>query len=470
MRIRLRSLRVRAPLVVALVVIAMPLFAWLSHFSDSTVGWRMLQRVERTAQRVAEGGDPQDLARRQSLWVRVLSADGDVQVDADHDPPVGIMRWSSDLFFGPDGAPTLADWDAGQPRVDQRALAELARRDGHASGCLHAADGALLICTAAVVAPDGRMAWVQESSRRAIRGLYDVRYQLVKLTLQVLVMGIVLGLWLGWRMVRPVEILRRQVLDRTRQRSTEPVVLDRDDELGDLATSFNELLAALEARRRANEDFAADMVHELKNPVAAVRVAAEALGRGEVDEQRAQRLAAILDDASQRLDGMVSQFLDLARAEAGLRGEEREAVDLDALVAGVVEAAALRHEDVVFEVEAGGQRAVVTAVPGRLETAVRNLLDNAAAFAREGEAPGRVQVQLGVEQGRACVEVRDTGPGIAQADLDRVFERYFTRRHGGTGLGLSMSLAIAQAHGGSLVALPSDRGARLRLCLPLAGG
>jgi len=465
MKLRLRSLRVRAPLVVALVVIAMPAFAWLSHLSDATVGWRMLQRVERTAQAVAEGRDPDEQARQHSLWVRVLSAEGTLQADADHDPPTGLSRWSSELFFGPDGAPSLADWDAQQPPLAKRAFTVGARQQGQASGCASAAEGALLVCTAALATDDGRVIYVTESSRRAIRALYDVRYQLVKLTLQVLAMGIVLGAWLGWRMVRPVEQLRRQVLDRTARRSTDSIVLHRDDELGDLADAFNALLAALEQRRRANEDFAADLVHELKNPVAAVKVAAEALERGTPSPQRAQRLAAVLTDASGRLDALVSEFLELARAEAGLRGRPREDLALDELLAALVQAARDRHDDVGFSLDATpGCR--VHGVPERIEGALRNLLDNAAAFAREGVGPATVSVRCAVVGAAVQVDVCDSGPGIAADDMERVFERYFTRRHGGTGLGLPLARAIARAHGGELVALPDSMGAHLRLTLP----
>lgn len=476
MRLRWRSLQVRAPLVVALVVVAMPAFTWLSHLSDATAGRRVLLRVERTAQDAAGlvqagrgEGALSELAARRGLRIRLVDARGRTLSDADHDPPRGLSRLGADLFFGPDGAPTLAAAEAGAPPVEARPVVLLAREEGQAAACETLASGALLVCSAALELPDGRLLLVQESSRRAIRALYDLRYQLVKLTLSVLVVGLLLGAWLGWRMVGPVRELRRQVLDRTAAGSTRPVQLQRDDELGDLAGAFNELLAGLDARNRANEAFAADLVHELKNPVAAVRAAAEALAGAEqgLSPERAQRLARVLGDAGGRLDVLVSQFLELARAEAGLSAQEREAVDLAALCRALGEAAASRWEGV--EIRTQVEPAWVEAVPERLETALRNLLDNAAAFAREGAGPPQVTLTLSVEGERVQVTVQDNGPGLDAQARAHVFQRFYSRRHGGTGLGLPLARAIAQAHGGELSVQDVPQGACFRLALPRAG-
>ena len=266
-------------------------------------------------------------------------------------------------------------------------------------------------------------------------------------------------------MVGPIENLRDQVVERAegRARGT-PVRLDRNDELGDLARAFNELLDTLEQRNRSNAAFAADLAHELKNPVAAVRAAAEALDSDRpVEGSRKERLQRVLADASRRMTTVVDRFLELARAEAGLHGAERERVDLDELVAALV--APLRgdprFEGVQFEVS--GQAGAVDGVPERLETALRNLLHNAGEYA----APeGWVRVTLQVsEVGEARVAVRDSGPGIPADDLPRVFDRYFTTRDGGTGLGLALTKAIVEAHGGHIGAA-SPGGAEFVVTLP----
>ncbi|MFZ5476133.1 MAG: HAMP domain-containing sensor histidine kinase [Myxococcota bacterium] len=444
--LRLRSLRVRA-LLVTLSVCAAPLAGvWLSDLGDRTSGYRMRLRVERAAAEVAE--DPSRaaaVALARDVRVRVVDAVGRVVADHDHEAARGIAGASSTFFFGPDGAPSLAAWDTRQPALADR-LAGARLPD---SGCAETDDRRLLVCHAAVATADGGVVYVQESSRRAIRALYDLRYQLSKLVLFMLPAGLLLGWWLGWRTVLPIERLQAQVRARRADASPAPVDAGRDDEIGDLARDLNALLGALEAKERANEAFAADLVHEVKNPVAAVRAVSEAL-EGPVDAERARRLAKVLRDASQRLDRLASRFLDLARAEAGLVGEEREDVDLAALARGLDRG----------EVVATGDCRVRCA-PERIETVLRNLLDNAAHF-----AASRVVVRVTGEPDAVTVEVADDGPGIAPEDLPRVFDRFFTRRRqGGTGLGLALCKAIVEAHGGRIDAR-NDGGAVFRVRLP----
>ncbi len=296
----------------------------------------------------------------------------------------------------------------------------------------------------------------------------------VRLTLAVLGGAAVVAWWLGWRMALPLQSLRRQAQERAARVAPRgvaspdhPLVLDRDDEFGDLAAAFNALLAAVDERKRTQEAFVADLVHEVKNPAAAGRAAAEVLERGPVDAERGARLARILADSSARLDAVASRFLELARAEAGLPGEAWVALPLHTLVIAIVEAQQAARPELT--VELAWEPAVVRAVPTALESAVRNLIENAAAFAPQGDGPPVVTVTLVAQAGRARLEVADSGPGIAPDDLPRVFDRFFSRRVGeGTGLGLALVRAVAESHGGSATAR-SEGGAVFTLELPLSG-
>lgn len=486
---RLRSLRVRVFLVVIAVVIVTLLFSWLGDTFSAGTSQRMTQELSESAKAIARllGADPRfpldtqvaarldALGRSAGVHVRIITADGGVIYEGDHEAEPSLLERIGILLFGPGSPPTLRAFESGQPPLLQRLEIQEAWRTGRAQGCdipvgEYAPRRLHLFCHAAlrVDASPPFVIFVQKSERRIFRSLRNLRFQLVKLTFLVLVMGGFLGWWLGWRMVLPIEALRAQVMERAvRPESTFPISLQRRDEFEALARAFNDLLKALAERSRANEAFIADLVHEMKNPVAAIRACAERMGgEGALDEARAHRLARILRDSSSRLDMLVTCFLDLARAEAGLPNEERMDIDLKALLMGLIESqqASERYPTVHFTLS--GSSAFVHGVAGRLESALRNILDNAASFS---EPNGQVSVDIGSVQDQIEVTIRDTGPGIASDDLHKIFDRFFTTRAGqrGTGLGLPLSRAIIEAHGGTILAAsPPGAGATFTIVLP----
>ncbi len=414
------------------------------------------------------------VARRHQVRVRVLDPTGAVMADADATHTVNAIE---DLFFRSHDEPALTAADAEQPPVMQRPVAIEARQHDHASSCETWAGGTLRVCQVGhVLRRDGTvigLIYAQQAHRRAIRALYDLRFALLKLTLFVAAGALALGWWLGWRLVRPLHLLRNQALDQVQEVSPGGLTLRREDEIGEVAAAFNRLLEALHERAQQNEAFVADLAHEFKNPVAAVRACAESLashGEEPLAPARTQRLARVLRDSSQRLDALVTQFLELARAEAGMVGEDRGSVELGPLVRGVVESMAAQQEHDRVQMSHDVEDVTVLGVSGRLETAIRNLVHNAASFAGED---GHVRVRLRQQGLHARIEVEDDGPGIAAEDQPKVFERFFTRRQGqkGTGLGLALVQAIARAHGGeaSVRSTPGE-GSTFVLTLPLHGG
>ena len=446
-----RSLRVRAFIVTILVAIAPLAFVAGSSLLESNVGERMQENVAAAAAEVPPGtptdADLDDIARRRAVRLQVLDAEGAVIAQADRDAEGGLVAEWGTVFFGPDGAPSLAEFDAQQAPLAERPEFAAARANAEAHGCVHSEASKLLVCHV-VVRRDATYVHAQESSRRAIRALYDLRYQLLKLTLIVVPVALALGWWLGWRMVRPIERLRSQALGQIKTvRPGVDLQLERPDEFGELTAAFNQLLAELRARSAEKEAFVADLAHEFKNPVAAIRACAETMGGdAAIEPKRAERLRRVLGDSSARLDRLVSQFLELARAEAGMAGEDRAEVDLEALGRGLVQSA--RDDDRFAEIDfrfSAKHAAKVRGVPTRLESAVRNLIENAASFA---SSTVDVRVRGGM------IEVEDDGPGILAEDLPHVFDRFFTKRASGkgTGLGLALVQAIAQAHGGRATA------------------
>jgi two-component system sensor histidine kinase ChvG len=419
-----------------------------------------------------------ELAARSSTRIRVVREDGEVVVDADADRGTDLVHQIGTLFFGPDGAPSLREFDETLKPVVKRPEVRSMTHGGVVTGCRSSPAGKLLVCHAArAVVVDGlpHVVYVQESSRRAVRALYDLRYHLTRLSIVMFPVALAFSWWMGRRMVRPIEWLRARVLEKARSANPRADIdLHGGDEVRDLAEAFNDLLGALDERRQANEAFVADLVHEFKNPVAAIRACAESLGSGGADEKRAARIAKILEDSSTRLDALVSQFLELARAEAGMPNEPRAEVDLGALARGVASAATPSFPRVGFVVEA--ETAVVVGVTARLDSLVRNLVDNAASFAGD---EGEVRITVRRVGRDVVLEVSDTGPGISADDLPRVFDRFFTTRAGaearqarssslrGSGLGLALVKAVAEAHDGVVSASSTPgRGATFRVALP----
>ena len=519
----LSSLRARALGVVFAVVFAPVVFVWVSDAMDSRTRDHMMENVEAAALAAADvaAEDRITVAIEHGVWLRTVDGDGVTTLEVDAETPTTLVTKAGAFFFGPDGAPSLQEWDAQQPGLPDRSEVLEAWDFLTVATCEESEGRKLLVCWAAAPSDEG-VVHVQESSRRAIRALYDVRYQVLKLALIVGLTGLALGAWLGGHIVRPIEQLRDALRERVASESpTEPIGWTRSDELGELSRDIDQLLgtlagyhdelsersaaveernaaladrngaladlnaaveernAALAARAadasahaRATEAFVADLAHEFKNPVAAIRAAAESIGSGRpIDDERAARLARILEDSSGRLNALLTQLLELARLEATLAVEAREPVRLDGLLNTLVDVLRDRHEWMLLSVDASP--VLVEAAPARLEAALRNVLENAAAFAGPEDPEAWVGVSMRLDDEgdtpQVVVSISDSGPGIADEDLPRIFDRFFTTRpsKGGTGLGLALTRAVIDAHGGSIeAASPPAGGAVVTFRLP----
>jgi two-component system, OmpR family, sensor histidine kinase MprB len=242
---------------------------------------------------------------------------------------------------------------------------------------------------------------------------------------------------------------------------TERVEVTSEDELGRLATRFNDMLAALERSVGAQRRLVADASHELRTPLTAVRTNIDLLREGKLPPEEAEHALA---ESSVELDALTSLVADLVELA---RGEERklrlEDVQLDDLVAASVERAQARAPQVTFVTALSPTH--VRADPVLLDRAISNLLDNAVKYSPAG-APIEVSVRGGE------VVVTDHGPGIANEDLPRVFDRFYraatARSKPGAGLGLAIVREAAEAHGGRATAENSPAGARFRIVLPTA--
>lgn len=461
------SLRIRIVLTILVVAVA-PLavvFAW--SLIDRDVPGRKWTNVRDAADEGAAAisarqtnddtlrADNARIAEKHQVRLRMFR-DGDQPfADVDADAPSDALHHVETFFLGTLPTETVQEIDESMGPLETRPEVVAASRGGPVVGCDFRA---MLFCQGVRVGTDDRgrrfVVVAQASSHRAVSTVYLLRWQLLRIGLLTLPLAILLAWYATQLIVRPLERLRAQALDQARQAARGSVLQhEHHDEVGDLTAAFNTLLSALESKREDDERFAADLVHELKNPVAAIRACAEQLGNGRsADPERSIKLARVLDDSAMKLDRVVNHFLELARAEAGMPNETREPVDIAALAEGITSVLQgdSRCERITVTCSLPETRPVlVHGAPHRLEALVRELVENAVSFAGDG---GRVDVSVRVTGGRASILVEDTGPGIRPDDLPRVFDRFFTTRGRarGTGLGLALVKAVAEAHGGTV--------------------
>lgn len=269
-----------------------------------------------------------------------------------------------------------------------------------------------------------------------------------------------------------------------------PDISRRKDELGDLSRALEEMTDSISERMDAIERFAADVAHEIKNPLTSIRSAIETLDLVTDPTARA-RLLAILQQDVTRLDRLVTDISNASRLDAELSREAPKIFELKALLVEVCHLyeAQLRPGDapgsvkVSFDTTAVPAQARIAARETPMGQVFRNLIDNARSFSAAG---GEVRVTLTREHGlrdhhnRLIVTVDDDGPGIPPDNLETIFERFYTSRPkgkafgGNSGLGLSIARQIVEAHGGTMRAEnrkgPDGKviGARFRIDLPEA--
>jgi two-component system sensor histidine kinase ChvG len=271
---------------------------------------------------------------------------------------------------------------------------------------------------------------------------------------------IVLSLALASTIAGPVRRLAdsaERVRRRIRTRVEIPDFTGRRDEIGHLSGALRDMTGALYNRIEAIEMFAADVAHELKNPLTSLRSAVETLPLARTDNSRS-RLLAVIEHDVKRLDRLISDISDASRLDAELQRQDMAPVDVRRLLNALASVAneTRRGNNIGVELRFEGRGTVDTfSVPGhdsRLGQVVSNLLSNAQSFS---EAGSKVRITCRRIRSNIEIVVDDDGPGIREDALSRIFERFYTDRpHQGfgqnSGLGLSISKQIVEAHSGTI--------------------
>ncbi len=297
-------------------------------------------------------------------------------------------------------------------------------------------------------------------AREVDESLLAVRMSILGLFALALVLTVALSWYLSITIARPILRLAGAAHEmregRGRASTVPPPLLRRRDEVGELAHAFAESAAALWARMDATERFAADVAHEIKNPLSSIRSAIETLPRIQDPARRAQLLAIISDDVG-RLDRLISDISDASRVDAELSRAAMEPLDVVQILRILAEMhdATRGDGDPVLVLDVPPAPLLVQAVERRLVQVLRNLIGNARSFSPPN---GRITLRAREAGEMAEVAVEDEGPGIPAAKLEHVFDRFYSERPAGeefgqhSGLGLSISRQIVEGLKGSIAA------------------
>jgi len=286
------------------------------------------------------------------------------------------------------------------------------------------------------------------------------RFVIVKVFLVASAVMIVLSILLAGTIGGPLRRLAdaaEGVRRRIRARVEIPDMTDRADEIGHLSGAIRDMTGALYARIEGIERFAADVAHELKNPLTSLRSAVETLPLAKTDESR-NRLMAVIQHDVRRLDRLISDISDASRLDADLQRQEAMPVDLQKLLSALVTLANEVPRDDQVTIALAFERAPGVAagfvVPGndsRISQVIDNLVENARSFSPKG---GTVRITCRRLRNEIEIFVDDDGPGIRPEALSKIFERFYTDRPEGfgqnSGLGLSISRQIVEGHGGRI--------------------
>lgn len=434
------------------------------------------------------------IGKEQRMRLRMFDAEGNLWADSfaldepafTFDDP-GENTWQEDFARLLDaavdfivGAEPIPDYFEPE-KVSADSWPELARarEEGFSQIQLRdAPDGTPVINAAAPVGLKGSTLLTTRNAVDITETVRSARSTLVGAVMLALAISIALSLFLARTIVLPLRSLAKAAIRVRlgREREVEvPRLPERGDDIGLLARAISDMTDALRQRIDAVEHFAADVAHEIKNPLASLRSAIESLGRVNDPDLKTQLIDIASHDV-RRIDRLVTEIADASRIDAEISRAKFELIDLGALAAAIIERRQNRSENNELSVELSRppRPANVRGVPIRLERVIENLLDNAVSFSPKG---GRIDLAVSINPDTVTLAICDQGPGIPEEAREKIFQRFHSVRpdeeafgdH--SGLGLAIARTIAEAHDGQLAAgnrEDGQSGACIILTLPRA--
>ena len=400
--------------------------------------------------------------------------------DPDKDPfnqsTARFLDAAIDTVVGADRAPLYREKprDGGMEWPDVRTARET---HGTPATVWRAPDRTPVITAAAPITQLG-VVMTTVNARDITQTVRSERFRLSVVLAIVSLLSILLSLFLARTIVRPLRRLARAAVRVRLGRAREVVVPrlpERSDEIGMLARALSDMSQALRARIDATESFAADVTHELKNPLASLRSAVEGLSKVKDPELQEQLLAIVRDDVH-RLDRLITDISDASRLDAQLSRATFEPVDVGAMIEALLDQRETRGLPngirIVFDHRSNGPL-IVLGEGARLERVFENLIENAVSFS---PANGLITISAVTNRETLVVRVEDEGPGVPEEAHEAIFRRFHSVRPQSeafgqhSGLGLAIARTIVEGHQGSIsVETREDRlsGARFVVRLPL---
>ncbi|GAB6052247.1 stimulus-sensing domain-containing protein [Magnetospira thiophila] len=396
---------------------------------------------------------------------RLLSGKGSIEIetlpppvsnDPLQDQALDLSRW---LF---DWLPGRVELEPYEEHQDQRAsdYAEVVMAlHGDAAVAARALPGSAAVLSVAVPIQRYKHVlgalMVTTDTSRVDRALLKVRLDILKVSGLAFAVTVLLSLYLAASIARPLRLLslatERVRSSLARNRSI-PDLTRRQDEIGDLSHALRDMTEALWARMDAIERFAADVSHEIKNPLTSLRSAVETVARIE-DPAQQRKLMTIIQDDVQRLNRLISDISDASRLDAELSRAEYGTVDLGAMLATLTEIHQVTDDGPRVMLETANDDFKIAGIESRLVQVFRNLIGNAISFS---PSHGTIRLTLRRDGGWVEATVCDDGPGLQPGKEEAIFDRFYSERPAGekfgthSGLGLSISRQIVEAHGGMI--------------------
>ena len=318
--------------------------------------------------------------------------------------------------------------------------------------------------------PSGEMIWVGCSIAPELKELHRTTMKLTGIGGIILFFGLAGGWWIVSRSLRPVGAISSAAAKISGGDLSQRInVAEAESELGQLAAVLNSTFARLEASFAQQQQFTSDAAHELRTPVSVMLTQAQTALNRERTAPEYRETVETCQRAAQRMRRLIESLLALARLDAGQEQMKRLEFDLAKTAHDCVESVRPLADERGVKIICDLPPLPCAGDSERLAQVVTNLLTNAIQY---NLPDGEVRVKLESQNGMAILTVSDTGRGIAAEDLPRVFERFYradkSRSTGGNGLGLAISKAVVEAHGGTIeVASKENAGTTFTVRLPI---